>query len=391
MIIGLCGVTFFSVNYGVSALAYSQISLINKCAKELNLTPIYYVFSIDKGERVKIACKKINVENVQVFESARFRTGISGLMKLKRRIAECDIVFDLTKGDSFSDIYGYGRFILQAFEKYFTIKYSKLVISPQTIGPFNHKLCAKVASYFISNSYGIYARDDRSAECVNVLDESVNTIVTSDLAFYLPYSPKGKMNANGKTHIGINVSGLLWQGGYTGKNEFGLRCNYQRYTTSLIEELVKCNKYCVHLIAHVYMESGDGDYQVCELLKEKYPVTILAPQFETPMEAKSYFSSLDVLIGARMHATIGAISSGIVCIPVSYSRKFEGLYGSLNYPYVIQATKWTTEECLKKTVDYIEKSKIILPEAERAVTVAKQKNRIYENNVTDYLRNLSGG
>ena len=33
-----------------------------------------------------------------------------------------------------------------------------------------------------------------------------------------------------------------------------------------------------------------------------------------------------------MHATIGAISSGVATIPFSYSRKFEGLFGNLEYP-----------------------------------------------------------
>ena len=33
----------------------------------------------------------------------------------------------------------------------------------------------------------------------------------------------------------------------------------------------------------------------------------------------------------RLDATIGSISSGVATIPFSYSRKFEGLFGNLEY------------------------------------------------------------
>lgn len=169
MIIGLCGITFFSVNYGVSALAYSQVSLIHSCASELGVTPKYYVFSMDEESRVTEVCSTLGIKDVHVYESARFRPGPAGLSRLQKRIEQCDVVFDLTKGDSFSDIYGYGRFILQAFEKYFAIKKSMLVISPQTIGPFNNSFCRRLARYFIKNATEVYARDSKSEECVKNL------------------------------------------------------------------------------------------------------------------------------------------------------------------------------------------------------------------------------
>lgn len=76
------------------------------------------------------------------------------------------------------------------------------------------------------------------------------------MAFYLPFSSQPKRNKDGKKHIGINVSGLLWNGGYTGHNEFGLKCDYKEYTIELIKELLSSGNFMVHLIAHVYMESG---------------------------------------------------------------------------------------------------------------------------------------
>ena len=72
------------------------------------------------------------------------------------------------------------------------------------------------------------------------------------------------------------------------------------------------------------------------------------------MEAKSIISAMDIFIGARMHATIAAISSGVATIPFSYSRKFEGLFNYLNYPYVISGRSETTEAAIAKTKKWIE-------------------------------------
>ena len=48
--------------------------------------------------------------------------------------------------------------------------------------------------------------------------------------------------------------------------------------------------------------------------------------FKTAIQAKSYISNMDVFLGSRMHSTIGAISSGVATIPLSYAYKFEALY-----------------------------------------------------------------
>lgn len=56
-----------------------------------------------------------------------------------------------------------------------------------------------------------------------------------------------------------------------------------------------------------------------------------------------------------MHATIGAFSSGVATIPVSYSRKFEGLYHSLGYEYLVNARVMDTDKAIATTLEYINK------------------------------------
>lgn len=131
----------------------------------------------------------------------------------------------------------------------------------------------------------------------------------SDVALRLPYSLPTPHAADGPVRVGINVSGLLMNGGYSGANMFGLSVDYadlmRRIVTRFATE-VNCE---VHLVAHVISDVMpiEDDWRVSEsLVKNLADVAkdriVLAPRFASPSEAKSYIAGLDFFIGARMHA-----------------------------------------------------------------------------------------
>ena len=92
---------------------------------------------------------------------------------------------------------------------------------------------------------------------------------------------------------------------------------------------------------------------------------------------------MDLFSGARMHSTIGAVSSGVPVIPVAYSRKFNGLYGSLQYQWLIDAkSDMTVEDAIKTFFDY----KNRISELCQSVTVAKE---IYLKKLNDYKKELA--
>ena len=117
-----------------------------------------------------------------------------------------------------------------------------------------------------------------------------------------------------------------------------------------------------------------------------YPDTVLAPPFSDPIEAKNYISQMSFFLGARMHATIGSFSSGVVTIPFSYSKKFEGLYGNLEYPYVISATKVSTEEAVETTLSYIEDPAPLKEAQATAMTKIEGKLGTILNKLASYAR-----
>jgi hypothetical protein len=101
----------------------------------------------------------------------------------------------------------------------------------------------------------------------------------------------------------------------------------------LITALLARGDCDVHLVPHVLAPHlpVDDDGAAADRLKAAYPALQRHPDFTSASDAKSFISGLDFLIGARMHATIAAFSSGVPVVPISYSRKFEGLYGALGY------------------------------------------------------------
>ena len=200
--------------------------------------------------------------------------------------------------------------------------------------------------------------------------------LSTDMAFILPYKKNKKKSNKEKVKIGINISGLLYKGGFHSKNQFGLSINYKKYIETLIEYLLSKKEYEIHLIPHVIdlnENAYDDDYKITEEIQKKYDNCVLPPPFKTPIEAKSYISNMDIFIGSRMHSTIASFSSGVVTIPISYSRKFEGLYDSLDYPYVINATKTNEEIAIEKVKEYIDKKDELLSVQKKANIIIQVK------------------
>ena len=350
--VGVLGLAFHSGNLGCSALSYSFMYILDEIAKNNDMKAEVRILSgADDKRPLKAECDRLSYSFVRLsWKNSAVRK------KMLAAFDECDIIFDFTAGDSFTDIYGMSRFLKRSIYKKAVIKRkTPLVLGSQTYGPYKKALSRRWAADIIKKSYEVFARDEKSAAVAEKLGKR-KPILTTDIAFFLPYE---KQQADdGVINIGINVSGLLWNGGYTGNNQFGLTVDYPEYINRLLEKYSQDKKYKVHLIPHVVYKTSrdvaDNDWYICNDLAEKYSNVRIAPFFESPMQAKSYIAGMDVFVGARMHATVAAYSSGVAAIPFSYSRKFEGLYESLNYPYVISGTVLTTDEATEKTIGYID-------------------------------------
>lgn len=344
------GLEFAQENLGCEALAYSFANELSTIAQEMNIDCCYtaVAFAVNSSIKVPNSGQKVNCLRIR-YKSIDF------WKKLWKLFQESDVIFDFTGGDSFSDLYGKKRFYMATFIKVLAIKSrTKFILGPQTYGPYKNETVKKVAAWVIKRSSYVFARDIVSQKYAMKLSQR-EVFLASDVAFSLPYEKTKYHEDNCYINVGFNPSGLLWHGGYS-HAKLPLTVDYPDYCNRVLSELISDSRYRVHLITHVGTNQGGGnenDYAVCCMLHEKYPQTILADVFSSPMDAKSYISNMDIFIGARMHATIAAFSSGVTTIPFSYSRKFEGLYSSVDYDYVVHACEETTLDAIKKTLQYI--------------------------------------
>jgi polysaccharide pyruvyl transferase WcaK-like protein len=339
-----------SGNLGVGALTLGNLALARRAAAAAGFTPHFELIGFaDPGRANYVSSADITV------------TALDGRAMLPggalwQALDRCDAVLDIGGGDSFTDIYGAKRFGYLWLSKLAArLKGKPLVFSPQTIGPFGKVWSRPLAGFILRRADKVFARDPKSLAALEELAPDAPAALSADVAFALPYE---KRDHGAGTHVGINVSGLLFNGGYSGANEFGMEIDYPAFTRKLIAALLQRPEVKVHLVPHVLSDSlpQDDDYRVAERLKQEFPRVILAERFAGPVEAKSYIAGLEMLVGGRMHACIAAHSSGVAVVPIAYSRKFAGLFeGVLGYPHLVPVTGLDTDDAIAFVLDAFER------------------------------------
>jgi colanic acid/amylovoran biosynthesis protein len=283
------------------------------------------------------------------------------------RIAEADIVASIAGGDSFSDIYGMGRLLYVSLPQFLAlILGKKLVLLPQTIGPFQGVLGKMIARIILNNATLVYSRDHQGLDDVNNLigsnkaDKKIRFCY--DVGFLVdPVKPVEKdierftnLNSSKLPVIGFNVSGLLYMGGYTKNNMFGLKVDYRQLVFDVIEQLIIKTEATVLLVPHVF---GSGQYSesdsaVCESiyaeLRSRYPDKLYLVRGNYDQGGIKYIiGQCDFFIGSRMHACIAALSQNIPAVTIAYSDKFIGVLRTIHAEAnVADPRKLTNEEIL---------------------------------------------
>lgn len=366
----LFGVSLQSDNKGCEALAFSLFSMLNEALRRRDMwADVSSVVYLPRGEAQDLDLTAFErIHNVFLYNRKK---SLQAQWRIVKAVREADLCIDMTEGDSFSDIYGKSRFYWRTAEKAFVLLCGKkLILGPQTYGPYHSANARRFAAWVLRRCCCICARDDASAGLVKEI--SGRTVcLSTDIAFDLPAETVTLPKEKGKS-IAINVSGLLWNGGYTGNNQFGLKTDYRNYTIRLIEWCLGKGME-VWLIPHVIMAPDnpepENDLAVCLALQKCFPACHVADDRHTPMAIKGLVSQMDMLIGARMHAAIAAFSCGVPVIPFAYSKKFGDLFGSLGYPFLIDGRVVTTEEALDATCKLIEES---LPLREAVSSAGKE-------------------
>jgi len=386
--IGLLWHSFTSDNLGVGALSVSHMALIDRVARNIGLEPQYRVIGTN-GTMDYLGCVACNPIEESPFSLRELVNNTATTMKV---FNDCSVVFDLGEGDSFADIYGTKRIMIQLIGKLMVLqKGIPLVLSPQTIGPFKSKTARFFAKQVMRRAVRVFPRDGLSKDYLEKEGLMFNSTEVIDLAFGLPFVETEKYShSNGKCNIGLNVSGLLYNGGYNKNNQFGLTFEYKDFISRLLTIFAESNDLEIHLVSHVISDTieVEDDYRVAIKIQKIFPFCRIAPRFSSPVEAKSYISGLDFFVGSRMHATIAAFSSGVPVIPVAYSRKFKGLFNSLGYKWVVDATTDSLDISINNIIKGIDRRQELTKLVEEGNKVAAIKLSEYEDFLTNFLRGV---
>lgn len=340
--IGLLGHSANSDNLGVGALTVAQIAIVEAAARRLGLPVRFIIFGWRDPRPPYVSGANIEILAFRARELLK----PSGMYRHLRR---CDLVLDIGAGDSFADIYGAMRFMKILVPKLLTVAAGRpLILSPQTMGPFKRWWTRRLALHALARAREVFTRDTLSTRFLGEIGFRGTVKESTDVALRLPFAAPAAREP-GRVRVGINVSGLLFNGGYTRGNMFGLAADYPALMRALIGDM-QARGAEVHLVGHVISVNHvvEDDYRVSETLAAEFPGTVLAPCFSSPSEAKHYIATLDFFMGARMHACIAAFSSGVPVVPMAYSRKFAGLFGTLGYDVTVDCRTETAEAIREK-------------------------------------------
>ena len=387
-------------NRGCVALSLSAMYIIDKILDDRNIPHQFYLPQSGYREKeehtIKVGDVILKFMSLMDITPLSIKQRLKNLVKQKEYQAtkkvyqEADFILDIGQGDSFADIYGKRRFDWIFSQYRLGMKYKKpYCILPQTIGPFKDISIRTQACKGINYAKCVMVRDKQSYDYVKELlpDKPVTEII--DVAFFMPFKRK-EFNKD-FIHVGLNVSALLWHGGYTRDNQFGLKADYPSLIRSIIDYFLKQANVKLHLIPHVVGSERhvENDYAVSFDLCEEYnhPNLILSPLFLDPISAKSYIAGMDFFMGARMHSTIAAFSSEVPVFPMAYSRKFNGLFAdTLQYPYMADMKTQSNAEIVANIKQcYEQKEKLKEIEQERMRTTVEERRVLMEEKLCEFL------
>lgn len=396
MKVGLMGTPVSSGNRGVMALGTSLVSLCAEAGAGEIVMFLGHQAPEEVAFRMGSEIRRVKIVNYRLSPRAKpcehlswivLASGLYRMLPLRQvrrwlsrhtpwiaALEEMDVVGDIRGGDSFSDIYGPRRFLLGFLAAWSVIMVKgALVQFPQTYGPYHRWWARQLAGWLLRRSPIIIARDRESQRVAQELVGPRRTVMLSpDVAFALPPRRPGRLLTEPPLPhedeswvwpelrpIGLNVNGLMYNGGYNRANMFGLRLDYRAYLPRLVEALLKEHRGEVWLIPHTYAppDSVESDPEACRRVRETLPqalrarVRIVTGEYDC-QEIKAVIGLCEFFVGSRMHACIAALSQGIPTVGVAYSRKFEGVFDSVGVrDWVVDGRAVDTDRAVERVME----------------------------------------
>ena len=366
----LMGVSLATYNMGVSALTASLVKITkhilpeaefflligNRSSSAQVLTNSDEKKTIIKVVNYRLSPKaKIKEHLVWIFLNACLhrmiplkvvRNAIARKTPFLNTLAHADFVGDIRGGDSFSDIYGLTKLVIGSTPAIIALLMKKrLVLLPQTYGPYETMAGKAIARYIITRSAHILSRDKAGISVLKkLMDNKVlkqDVIFCPDVAFMLDSRRPDTLDIEPRLLsdksvplIGLNINGLMYNGGFTRNNMFGLKMDYKEFAGKIALTLLEKTSAHLLFVPHTYNPPVESDPDACRdimnSLSSRYGdrMHLVVREYDQS-EIKGVIGLCDFFIGSRMHACIAAISQEVPTVGIAYSRKFHGVFESV--------------------------------------------------------------
>jgi len=300
-----------------------------------------------------LKCLKIDIQN------------IISRNEILRSYIEADIVISHTAGDRLTDQRPYSYFLEVFMEYIIPIMLNKtIILSPQTIGPFNTLFGRLAGKFILNHSKIICVREKNSLEYLKAIGiPSQKIFLVPDLAFIFQPSPSQDIeNALRENNVNITTPHLVGVSlRHMVKHQYLSDYEHQKYVktmSAMIEYVIERfdasvvivpqlgfkKPYRLHLkeVTDEVIKNVKNKDRVYNIEKREYPAEVL----------KGIIGKCDLFVGTFMHANIASLSMCVPTVALSYGYKFEGIMEYMGQKkYVSSVYNINFEDLISKVED----------------------------------------
>jgi colanic acid/amylovoran biosynthesis protein len=275
-----------------------------------------------------------------------------------RDYLDADLVVDLS-GDMLTEDYG----IHVAYSHYLPILTGMALGKPvaicaQSIGPF--RWTRSLSRRILNNVQLVTARDPITYEYLQSIGvDNPSLRLTADMAFLLEPASNARIDEilhdegielQTKATLGVSLSGLI-KSKFERHNPIAKDVPFARFFAGLLDAVATALDCTVLFVSHVTGPAASKDDRI--ISKEVKaamlrPAHVLSGDYQ-PQELKGIIARTQLFFGARMHANIAALSSGVPTVAISYSHKTQGIMDLMQQgERVVSIAALTADDCLRR-------------------------------------------
>ena len=263
----------------------------------------------------------------------------SEISKILEAYKSADVIIDIW-GIIFADSMG-GGFVSRAFEGLHLL-IGKLLNKPvikytADMGPFRRRWNRLFAKFYLNKIDLVLARGEITRKCLIELGITTPIHVCPDTAFLLKSSSNQRINEalskeklKNKVIVGMSVSNTVARK-ERDKNQYSI--TMAETADYLIKNL---NAFVILIPNDIFPNTHDDVYAAKKIYKrmyEKEEVMLITGEYPAN-ELKGIIGECDLLIGARYHSIVAALSMCIPTIAIAWHHKYHqvmGLVGQEKY------------------------------------------------------------